>query len=449
MTPQAIPLSGSDTACFTEHSLSSAQHQILFHCDLYPEDWSYHVPWHARLRGPLDHAHLEEALRAVVGRHASLRTRFVKCGDRRVARVFEEPVVKVEHYDLRALPERRRGPVAGRAVEDAITRPFALAQDPAIRASVLRVGDEEHLFVLTTHHVAVDGWSLGVIVRELARAYSALQRGLAIDLPPCAQALDFLRVNEARHEKDLAYWRQELSGAAFEIDLPADRPRPRLASWSGAHRYVRIEPAIVEEVTALARASRVTPFTILLAAFQILVARLTGLESFLIAVPSANRISKRLEAVVGTFVNVLPIRARLDVKTTARDALLRASRALSDGLAHAAVPFGDIVRDVNPPRSRARQPLCQLMFQMELDPDHAATFAGLTAEPLPMENHRTRVDLFISLWEHRGALEGFWEYATDLFDESTVDAFIRDYEHLLHGLCAEPDAMVMDLARDA
>lgn len=423
-----------------DHPISAIQDQILFHGELCPDDTSYHVPWHVRLRGRLDREAFERALHAVVARHAALRTRFVWSGPRRVARVFDEPVVALEHYDLRALAGPRRAAVIARAVDEVIARPFALAADPPIRATLLHVDDEEHRFVLVTHHIVVDGWSLGVLVRELARAYRALRDGRAVDLPEVElQAHEAPRPTEARRDQDLAYWRDALAGAPTEIDLPADRPRPEIATWRGAHHRIRVEPALVAEVTALAQASRVTPFMILLAAFQAVVARLARVQDFLVAVPTANRVTRRLERAVGMFVNLLPIRARLGATTTGRAAIAGASRAVLDGLAHAAVPFVDIVRAMNPPRSRAREPLCQLLFQIAPSLDLDAPVPGLTVEQLPIEDHRSRFDLVVSLWEIAGGLEGYWEYPTDLFDEPTIAGFAERYERLLRALVARPD----------
>lgn len=430
----------SDRARAMDHPISAIQEQILFHGDLCPEDTSYHVPWHARLRGRLDRAAFERALHVVVARHAALRTRFVGSGPRRVARVLDEAVVPLEHYDLRALAGPRRAAVIARVVDEAIARPFALAGDPPIRITLLHVDDEEHHFVLVTHHIVVDGWSLGLIVRELARAYRALRDGSAVDLPEVElQAHEVPRPTEAHRDQDLAYWRHALAGAPTAIDLPADRTRPEIATWRGAHRWVRIEPALVAEVVALAQTSRVTPFMILLAAFQALVARLARVADFLVAVPTANRVTRHLERVVGMFVNLLPIRARLDAKATGRAAIADASRAVLDGLAHAAVPFIDIVRAMNPPRSRAREPLCQLLFQVAPSLDLDAPLPGLTVERLPVEDHRSRFDLLVSLWETAGGLEGYWEYSTDLFDDLTIGRFAERYERLLRALVARPD----------
>jgi amino acid adenylation domain-containing protein len=440
--------------------LSFAQERLWFLEQMHPDSGLYNVPAAARLRGALDAAALERALAAVVARHEALRTVFrVDAEDGSAPQQVVLPSVDValQRDDLSA---GVTGEAVGGATVDGLAvararaiaeaaRPFDLANGPLLRALLLRLGDDDHVLVLTLHHVVTDGWSMGVLLRETAAAYEALLAGRAVELPPLPiQYADFAAWQRAhlsgeRLAAEVEFWKRAVAGAPHVLELPADRQRPRQPSYRGASASLRLGPRLVGALEELGRGRSATLFMTLLAAFDVLLSRLTGQEQLLVGSPIANRHRGEVEGLVGCFVNTLALRADLrgdprfiDLLTTVRDATLRAYE-------HQDLPFEKLVEELQPARDASRNPLFQTFFVLQNAPLPALRLPGLTLEPLALDAGVVKFDFSLAaLPEADGALTLQAEYMTELFDGATVERWLGCYRTLLEGIVRQPEQRV-------
>ncbi|WP_435206685.1 amino acid adenylation domain-containing protein [Micromonospora sp. bgisy143] len=423
--------------------LSYAQRRLWFLDRLNPGDASYLVPSVLRLRGPLSTRALIEALRTVLARHDALNARFVADGTGE--RQIPGPPVEVVGTDL---PDAGDATVLRLAGADA-TRPFDLANGPQARARVIRVADDDHTVVLVLHHAAVDGWSLDVLWREVGTAYAALSAGRTPELPG-------LPLTYADH----AYWQQRRGPAAFadQLDhwrerladlphcsLPTDRPRP--ATWSGRGDRVDFAlPAdIAQAVRELARRRGATTFMTLLAAFQAVLARFTGQDDVVVGTPVAGRDDADLEPVVGCFVNTLVLRGDVGGDPTFAGLLDRVRRATATDFSHRDVPFERLVEELRVARDPSRNPLFQVGFRPEERDGAALRLPGVAVQTLDLGQGGAKYDLNVSVIDGPDGLRGTVEYAADLYDASTVEAFAAAYARTVRAVVAEPDRRLSEL----
>ncbi|MEU4333842.1 amino acid adenylation domain-containing protein [Micromonospora lupini] len=427
--------------------LSYAQRRLWFLDRLHPDDGSYLVPSVLRLRGPLSTSALTEALRTVLARHDALGARFVTDGvaDRQIP----GPPCEVVRTDL---PDAEDSTVLRLAATDA-ARPFDLASGPQARARVVRVADDDHTVVLVLHHAAVDGWSLRLLWREVGTAYAALVAGRTPGLPtlPLTYA-------------DYAYWQQRRGPAAFadQLDhwrarladlphcsLPTDRPRP--ATWSG--RGDRVDFAVPAEtaraVRELARHSGATTFMALLAAFQVVLARFTGQDDVVVGTPVAGRDDAELEPVVGCFVNTLVLRGDVGGDPTFAGLLDRVRRAAAVDFSHRDVPFERLVEELRVARDPSRNPLFQVGFRPEERDDAALRLPGVGVDAVDLGPGGAKYDLNVSVVEVPDGLRGSVEYATDLYDAATVEAFAAAYVRTVQAVVAAPQRRLSELGPTA
>ncbi|MDB4948389.1 MAG: tycC3 [Gemmatimonadetes bacterium] len=431
--------------------LSFAQERLWFIDRMDPGNPVYNVPQPMRMQGALDADALLAALREMVRRHAVLRTRFPLVDGRPVQRVESPESFQPAFDDLSTLSVDAREAEAERLSREWSWAPFDLARGPLFRARLLRVAADDHWLLLSMHHAVSDGWSMGIFMHELVEVYEAFRRGQPSPLPelPLTYA-DFAAWQRTwmaggALERQLAWWREALAGAPGVLELPTDRPRPARQSHGGARVDFTVPADVADGVRSLARRERVTPFMVLLAGWNVLMARWAGQTDVVVGTPVAGRTQRDTEGLVGLFVNTLPLRADLSADPGFRALVAQVRETALGAFAHQDVPFEKLVEELHPERSLSRSPVFQVIFHLLNTPEKALA-GDLKVTPLPTENQGARVDLTVGLVEmDDGSLAGMLEYATDLFDDATIERLGRHYVALLHAAAEMPDAPVSTL----
>ncbi|HJX27815.1 MAG TPA: amino acid adenylation domain-containing protein, partial [Thermoanaerobaculia bacterium] len=412
------------------------------------------MPMALRIEGPLDPGVLALCLGEIVRRHEALRTVFAVRDSAplqviRPAVPFPLPVV-----DLSGLPENAAEPQALALVREEAARPFDLAHGPLLRGLLLRLAKGEHVVALTMHHIASDGWSMGILVREVTALYAALAEnpaGRSSPLPELpVQYADFavwqhswLRGEVL--ENEISFWRRQLAGLPPLLELPPDRPRPVVQSYRGASLPVHLPVAFTRQVGTLARREGATLFMVLLAAFQALLSRISGQDDLAVGSPVAGRNRVETEGLIGFFVNTLVLRGNLTKEPSFRELLGRVRETALSAYMHQDVPFEKLVEELAPQRSLAHAPLFQVMFVLQNTPAEGLEIRDLRLRPVERTGTTAKFDLSLNLMEHGGELAGAIEYATGLFDAPTIDRLIGHYERLLAASLTDPRQRLADL----
>ncbi len=438
--PAAAPADGPQV-------LSFGQERMWFLERLLPGSSVHHIARALDLAGSLNPAALTAAWTALVSRHAALSTAFVEDGGEvRQLRVAPPPATP-PWIDLGRLGVSAPEVAAG--LERAFARrPFALDRAPLWRVSMLALGPGRASLLLVIHHLICDGLSLQHLIAELAEAYRELASGGQTGLPsPAATSFDFARWQRARLEGErlerlLGYWRRELEGFPGALDLPLDRPRPARASGAGARLCHRLPAALGKAVEALARERGTTPFVVYLAAFRVLLGRLTGQADLAVGVPVAGRLRRELEAAVGCFVNTLVLRLPLAPDPLLEELLGGVDRALRGALGHQELPFERLVAELAPERNLAAAPLIQALFVQQADPLAGIELPGLALSWRELETGASSVDLLFEISAREEALVVRAAYSTDLSDSTTLGRWLAGFGAILAGLVAPAAAGV-------
>jgi natural product biosynthesis luciferase-like monooxygenase protein/amino acid adenylation domain-containing protein/FkbM family methyltransferase len=425
--------------------LSFAQRRMWWAYHLQGAPESYNLSFGLRLEGELDAEALRRALEGVVARHEALRTRFAEVDGEPMqfvepAAPFELPVV-----DLSPVPPAgREARVAKHAEEDA-ARPFDLGEPPLVRATLLRLDAAEHVLLASIHHIAGDGWSMALFTDELRAHYDAARAGTAAALPPLAiQYGDYsvwqrARGDDAVIRRQLAYWKDALAGVPAATELPADRPRPPVQRFRGETLEIRLDAPLAERLRAVARAESATLYMVLLAGFGAWLRRYTGQDDLVVGSPVAGRDHPALEPLIGCFINVVPLRLRMDGAESFRQLLARVRGTALDAFQNAAVSFDQVVEEAGVAREASRNALVQVLFALQNTPPAAFSLPGLEARPLGAAARTSRYDLSVYAREEAdGGLSALVEYDTDLYDRGTVERWMRHYTRLLESLSADP-----------
>jgi amino acid adenylation domain-containing protein len=421
--------------------LSFAQQRLWFLDQLEPGSPAYNIPAAVRLSGEVSPGRLAGIFAEVVRRHEALRTTFdvrdsLDGGPVQVIAPAGPPP-ELPAIDLSGLPDPE---AAARALALAEARtPFDLARGPLLRLALLRLGEGDHVLLITLHHIVGDGWSVGVLLREIA----ALASGAA--LPALAvQYADFavwqrewLRGEVL--EAQLTYWRGRLAGTPRVLDLPLDRPRPAVQTFRGESRPFALPPALSEAVREVCRQEGATPFMVLLAAWALLLGRHAHQEDVLLGTPIAGRNRRETEELIGFFVNTLVMRADLSGSPSFAELVGRVRQAALDGYAHQDVPFERLVEELAPERDLSHPPLFQVLFVLQNAGGRPVTVPGLTLTPLAVDSGVAKFDLTLTLREREDRVfEGALERNADLFDAPTAERLLGRFEALLEALTAEP-----------
>ncbi|MEV4615524.1 amino acid adenylation domain-containing protein [Kitasatospora sp. NPDC049258] len=425
--------------------LSSAQRRMWFLDQLEPGSSEYLVPLVLRLRGPLHTGALAGALDDLAARHESLRTRYLSPGGEPLQVIDPAAALGVAPVDLCGLPADEAAARAAELVRAETTRPFRLDREPPLRALLVKVGEEEHLLALTAHHIAVDAWSIDLITRDLGQLHRARVTGGSPPPPPPVQYADFAAWQDRwaqgeLPETHLAHWRERLGGLT-PLELPTDRPRPAVRDPRGDLLAVAVPEELARAVEELARRRAVTPFVVLLAAFDVLLAHYTRQSDVSVGTPTAGRTRPEVEEVVGSFINTVVLRADLDGDPSFEALLRQVHLDVVAAYSHQDLPFERLVDELQPERDLSRNPLFQVMFELQHAQSTPLRLDGLAVERVPSPWRTAKFDLTLSLGRRAdGGLHGLFEYATALFDRATVERMAGHYLSLLRSATEQPDA---------
>jgi len=431
--------------------LSSAEQRLWFFDQLEPRHPFYNMPVAARLVGPFDDAAFEQSLGELARRHESLRTTFPATDGRARRNVARTMKVPVRRVDLRTLPPDEREAQMQRLLRKEARKPFDLAKGPLFRCVLYRLAEEEHVVLLAMHHIIVDGWSMGVISRELAVLYEASVAHASSPLAPLEiQYADFAAWQEKYVagevlKRELAYWKGRLEDAPSFLELPTDRPRPAKQSFEGAVRAFELSADLSARVHQLARSERTTLFVVLLAAYNVLLSRYSRQEDICVGTVVANRTRRELEGLVGFFANTLVLRTDTSGDPTFRELIGRSSELTLEAYSHQELPFDKLVELLAPERHRSHAPLFQVALVLENMPLELPTKLGLKVEPLLVDNGTAKYDMAVLITETRRRLAGHVEYCTALFDGATIDRMIESFKTLLEAATKDPDRPISRL----
>ena len=424
---------------------SFAQRRLWFLDQLEPGSAAYNIPAMVRLVGAVDVEALRRAINEVVRRHESLRTTFAAPDGTPLQIIADALVLPVPTVD--ADDEAH----ALRLAEAEARRPFDLAAGPLVRAAIIGFGDRGHIVAVTIHHVVADGWSLGVLIREMAAIYDAYRAGGPSPLPePRLQYADYSawQIAWLRGEAlgiQLDYWKARLGGVP-PLELPTDRPRPAAPSGRGGERWTTIPASTIEALRAVGRREGATLYMSLLAAFEVLLHRYTGAEDFAVGTPIAGRTRSEMEGLIGLFVNTLVMRADLAGDPTFRDLLRRVKADALGAYAHQDLPFDQLVGVLHPDRVAGRSPLFQAMFVLQNAPLPMPRTPDLEIAFVELAETTAKFDLTLSLVEDPAGTRARVEYRDELFDPATIDRMLAHYRTLLDAVAADPDRPVGALA---
>ncbi|MDQ1592736.1 MAG: hypothetical protein QOG71_3363 [Pyrinomonadaceae bacterium] len=435
---------------------SFAQQRLWFLDQLEPGSAAYNIPAAIRLRGKLDARALAESFNEVLRRHEVLRTSFATVDGQPVQRIA--PVLRlelpVEDVRAAAAATEREAVVHSVAAEEA-GRAFNLGDAPLLRLRLLRVDEDEHVLLLVMHHIISDGWSIGILIREVAALYEAFSHGRPSPLAELpVQYADYAVWQREWLQGDvlanqLAYWKRQLDGSPPRLQLPAMRDEsasaPESRAFRGAKQHFVLPVELSGSLARLSRREGATLFMTLLAAFQTLLQRYTGEDDITTGTPVANRNHEQIEGLVGFFVNTLVLRTDLTDDPTFTELLRRVREVALDAYAHQDVPFEKLVEELQPARDLSHAPLFQVMFVLQNAPVHALELAGLKLDPLPLAGDGAKFDLTLSMEETGEGLKGLFEYNRDLFDEAAMGRLISHFRNLLEAVAADPARRLSEL----
>ncbi|MCP2012453.1 condensation domain-containing protein, partial [Duganella violaceipulchra] len=446
MAPAIVPADRS-----VSPPLSFAQQRLWFLDQLESGSAFYNISAAVRLVGNLDIVAFSRSLNDIVRRHEVLRTTFALIDSTPVQIITPTLELILPVSDLSDLPHAEREACAQWLAQDEAQTPFDLVSGPLIRARLLGLSETEHIALLTLHHIVSDGWSMGVMVRELAALYAAYVQDQPSPLPePAIQYADFAYwqrqwLSGNVLQQQLGYWIEQLNGASSLLELPTDRPRPSVQSYRGAMLPFTVPATLTAGLHAVGEQAQSTLFMTLNAAFAVLLARYSGQTDICIGAAIANRNRSEIESLIGFFVNTLVLRARLDANPAFTDLLQQVRRTALEAYAHQDVPFEQLVEAMKPERHMSHAPLFQVMLVLQNAPMGTLALPGLILQPVASDSMTAKFDLTLNLTEEAGQLLGSFEYNTDLFDQTTIARMAGHFTRLLEGIVAGPGARIEEL----
>ncbi|PYX84613.1 MAG: non-ribosomal peptide synthetase, partial [Acidobacteria bacterium] len=428
-----------------ELPLSFAQQRLWFLDQLQPDNPFYNISRGLRLRGALDVNALEQALNEIVRRHEVLRTTFATVDDHPVQVIAPSLRVDLPVTDLSSLSESQREAEVWRLVRQDTQQPINLAHGPIMRVALLRLSADDHVLLLSIHHIASDGWSTVIFIRELGILYEAFRKGQPSPLPDLPiQYADYAVWQ--RHwlqgevlEKQLSYWREQLHGVPPVLELRTDHPRPENQSYRGAIHSLNLPHNLVDSLRTFSQQEGVTLFMTLLAVYQVLLWRHSGQSDFIVGTDVANRNRVETEDLIGFFVNVLPLRANLTSNPTFQELLASVRETALGAYTHQDMPLDKLVEELQPERSMSHNPLVQVLFVLQNTPRETLEVPGLTMTRFGVVD-TAKFDLAMFLNESEEGIRLILQYNPDLFDETTIQRMTSHYEVLLRSVIAKQDA---------
>jgi non-ribosomal peptide synthetase component F/alpha-ketoglutarate-dependent taurine dioxygenase/acyl carrier protein len=445
LTPRIEPTLRGETI-----PLSFAQERLWFMSHLELRSPLFNITTAVRLKGVLDRRALEQTFSEIIRRHEALRTTFQIVEDAPAQIIHPAEPFRLPVTDLN-LPERDLREELSRVFQEDARHVFNLKQLPLVRASLLRLEPEEHVLLLTMHHIVSDGWSIGIMVREVAALYAAYSAGEPSPLPELpVQYADFAFwqrqwLKGEVLENLLDYWRRQLGGNLTELKLPTKSARPSVSSAKGETQSWMIGKSLSERLKELSRREGTTIFMTLMAAFQTLLHRYSGQDDIIVGTDIANRNQVEIEGLIGFFVNLLPIRTNVAGNPTFREFLQQVKDVTLEAYAHQDLPFAKLVGELQPERRLNRAPLFQVLFVMQNAPAPVMELTGLQLSQLELDEGVAKFDLAVFMEETEQGLVGKWNYSTELFEASTILRMIEHFEQLLESIVAQPEARLRTL----
>ncbi|MFJ7109927.1 amino acid adenylation domain-containing protein [Pseudomonas sp. NPDC098740] len=449
----------ADACAEDRQALSYAQQRMWFLWQLDPQSGAYNLPAAVRLTGRLNLSALEQAFASLVARHETLRTVFQSQVDDTLLQVPASAPLVIDQVDFSALPAEERERAVAQAAEQQSVLPFDLSVGPLLRVTLLKLAEQEHVLLLTLHHIVSDGWSMNVLIDEFIRCYDAFEAGAQPQLAPLPiQYSDYAlwqrRWLEAGEQaRQLDYWQAQLGDEHPVLELPTDHPRPAMPSYRGTRYEFAVDGQLAEQLRATAQKLHITLFMLLLGAFNALLHRYTGQTDIRVGVPIANRHRAEIEGLIGFFVNTQVLRTQLDGQTRV-DELLQAIKETALGAqAHQDLPFERLVEALKLERSLSHTPLFQVMYNHQpqvADISTVSTASGLALGVIEWEGRTTQFDLTLDTYdlntnEKRGKLHAALTYANDLFDAATIARMAQHWTHLLQGMVSDSQQRISDL----
>ncbi len=423
--------------------LCLAQERLWFLEQLEPGNPFYNVPIAVHLTGKLNAATLEQSLNEIIKRHESLRTSFAVVEGQPVQVIHPELDIKLSIVDCTAIEN---------SILEETQQPFNLSQAPLLRVKLLRLQAQKHLLVVTMHHTISDGWSIGVLIQELAAVYQAFSDGKPSPLPDLSiQYADFAYWQRQWLQKkvlktQLDYWKQQLSGSIPVLQLPTDKPRPAIQTYTGKKHSLVLPKDLSEAVKDFNQQESVTLFMTLLAVFKTLLYCYTNQEDIVVGSPVAGRNRVETQGLIGFFINTLVLRTQLGGNPTFRELLQRVREVALGAYTHQDLPFEKLVEELQPERNLSYNPLFQVMFILQNAPIPSVELPGLTWQPQEVDGGTSKFDLKLSLWESPEGFNGSIEYKTDLFNPTTIARMANHFEILLRHIVKQPEIRLNELA---
>ena len=430
--------------------LSFAQQRLWFLDQLAPGNTAYNMFNAVRLRGELNLTALEYAFNQITQRHESLRTTFQVVNEQPCQVIATSLQVTIPLIDLSILPQPEQEIKAQQLVQQEALRPFNLSTGPLVRCTLLRLDENQHILLFAMHHIISDGWSMGVLFREMILLSQTYGSGGDVFLPALPiQYADFSIWQREWLQGDvletqLSYWKKQLAAPSI-LELPTDHPRPAVQTNRGAEHIFTCSPELTQALQALSKREGVTLFTTLLTAFQILLSRYSGQTDIIVGSPHANRNRVEIEELIGYFVNTLVLRADLSGNPDFRKALQQTKVVVSGAHGHQDLPFERLVDELKIERDLSRNPLFQVMFIFQNTPRVIANLKGLTIETFKRTNENAQFDLTLSIMDTQDGLQGVFTYNADLFEAETIARMSRHFQTLLDGIVANPEQLLSDL----
>ncbi|MBW4564790.1 MAG: amino acid adenylation domain-containing protein [Mojavia pulchra JT2-VF2] len=431
--------------------LSFAQARLWLLEQLNPGSGIYNMPAKVRLVGELNIEALEETINEIIRRHEVLRTSFTSVDGQPLQVITPDVQIKIPVVDLQELPKAEQEAEIRHFSIKEFQLPFDFSQAPLLRCTLLQLGEQEHILLFTIHHIVFDGWSKGILIREIAALYSAFAAGESSPLPALPiQYADFAvwqhqHLQGGRREALLTYWKQQLANLPV-LQLPTTHPRAEVKTNRGASHSFVIPASVVQEVRSLSQQAGVTLFMTLLASFKILLQRYSNEDNIVVGTDVANRNQAEIEQLIGFFVNLLVLRTDLSGNPTFLELLQRIRTQTLAAYAHQDLPFDELVRELQPERHLSNTvPLFQVLFVLQNTPTSALELPGLTLNLLELEGRNARFDLALFLTETEQGIEGKWQYNADLFAPDTITQFTNHWQTLINSIVTKPQSRINTL----
>ncbi len=424
--------------------LSFSQQRLWFLDQLEPDSPFYNMPISVRIKGRLDKTLLERSINTIIQRHEILRASFNTIEGKPQVQIIEDITLPVQFSILSDNDEQSALQEAEKLVSEEAATPFVLSQAPLLRCRLLQIAPDDHAFILNMHHIISDGISLSIFIKELAILYQSFTEGKANPLPELpVQYFDFAQWQRTFLDGEtlnlqLEYWKKKLEGAPPLIQLPTDRPRPRVQTFHGSRQYFKIPEEISTRLKQFSSDQKTTLFITLLTAFKIFLFRYSRQNDIVVGIPVAGRTRSETEALIGFFVNTLVLRSDLSGVPDFTEALTRVQEVVQEAYAHQDAPFEKIADALNLERNLSYTPIFQVMFAYQEAPQQSYKMEGLSIHPLEMESGSAKFDMTLSVTEDGSEIRAMWEYNTDLYNDSTIQTFVEHYLNLLKAVSEQP-----------